>query len=125
MGYGLSPDETKLYIGNSGVGENIFWMEYDILTDGSLGRGRIFYDASEEAKEHGWFPDGFKIRKDGVFFASGPGGLWILSPDGQKLGIVTTGLPGQDIANCALDEKGGYLYMTAREYLLRIRLKCY
>lgn len=121
-GIGLSPDETRLFVGNSGEDCNKLWMEYGFRNDGSLTEGRILYNAKEEAEEHGWFPDGFKVRQDGIIFASGPGGLWIMSLEGEQLGRITTGLEGHDIANCALDEEGSYLYMTAREYLLRIRL---
>ncbi len=122
-GIGLSPDETKLYIGNSGEGDDIFWMEYDIQEDGTLNEGRMVYDAVKESKEEGFFPDGVKVREDGVIFAAGPGGLWIWSPDRIHLGTVKTGLEGQFIANCTFDEEGKYLYMTARSYLLRIKLK--
>ena len=122
-GIGLSPDETKLFVGNSGEGEDIFWMEYEFNDDGTLGEGSIFYDAVNEAKEMGFFPDGLKVREDGIIFATGPGGLWIWTTGREHLGTITTGLEGQFIANCAFDEEGKYLYMTARKYLLRIKLK--
>ena len=122
-GIGLSPDESKLYVGNSGEGDDIFWMEYEIKSDGTLGVGKIFYDAVKEAKKEGFFPDGLKVRDDGIIFAAGPGGLWIWSPDRIHLGTIKTGLEGQFIANCAFDNEGKYLYMTARSYLLRIRIK--
>jgi len=122
-GIGLSPDESRLYVGNSGESDDIFWMEYGIKEDGTLDEGEIFYDAVKEAKNEGFFPDGLKVREDGIIFAAGPGGLWIWSPDRIHLGTIKTGLEGQYIANCAFDEEGKYLYMTARSYLLRIKLR--
>jgi gluconolactonase len=119
-GIGLSPDESKLYVANSGGGSQALWMEYRFKDDGSIDEGKVFYNPSEEAKAEGGGPDGLKVRKDGVIFATGPGGVWILSPDGRHLGTIKT---GQATANCALDEDGRYLYITADRYLMRIRLK--
>ncbi len=119
-GIGLSPDESKLYVANSGGGNQAIWMEYGFKPDGSLDEGKIFCDASKESETVGGAPDGLKVRKDGIIFATGPGGVWILSPEGKHLGTIKT---GQATANCALDEEGRYLYMTADMHLMRIRLK--
>jgi gluconolactonase len=119
-GIGLSPDEGRLYVANSGKGEQALWMEYKLGDDGSLDEGKIFYNASNAAKTDTGAPDGLKVRKDGIIFASGPGGVWIFSPDGKHLGTVRT---GQATANCAFDDEGKYLYITADMYLMRIRLK--
>jgi gluconolactonase len=117
-GIGFSPDESKLYVANSG--NPAIWMEYGFQKDGSLDKGRVFYDSSDEDKKEPGAPDGLKVRQDGTIFATGPGGVWIFSPDGKHLGTIKT---GQATSNCALDEKGKYLYMTADMYLMRIRLK--
>ena len=119
-GIGLSPDGKRLYVANSGEGELALWMEFGFREDGSLDEGRIFYNASKEAKADPGAPDGLKVRKDGIIFATGPGGVWIFSPEGNHLGTVKT---GQATANCAFDEEGKYLYMTADMHLMRIRLK--
>jgi gluconolactonase len=107
-------------VANSGGGDQALWFEYGIKQDGSLDEGKIFYDASQQQKADGGAPDGLKVRKDGIIFATGPGGVWILTPDGKHLGTVKT---GQATSNCALDEEGKYLYITADMYLMRIRLK--
>jgi gluconolactonase len=119
-GIGLSPDEKRLYVANSGEGELALWMEFGFREDGSLDEGRIFSNASKEAKADPGAPDGLKVRKDGIIFATGPGGVWIFSPEGNHLGTVKT---GQATANCAFDDEGKYLYMTADMCLMRIRLK--
>lgn len=119
-GIGLSPDEKRLYVANSGEGEKAFWMVYEFKDDGSINEGKVFYDPSKENKGETGAPDGLKVRKDGIIFATGPGGVWIFTPDGQVLGRIKTGVA---TSNCAFDENGRYLYITADMYLMRIRLK--
>jgi gluconolactonase len=119
-GIGFSPDESRLYVANSGEGDNCIWMEYSFRKGRSLEDGRIFANASLEAKTNPGAPDGLKVRKDGMIFATGPGGVWIFSPEGKHLGTVKT---GQATSNCAFGDEGKYLYITADMYLMRIRLK--
>jgi len=117
-GIGFSPDESRLYVANSG--NPALWMEYGFQKDGSLDQGKVFCEPADEYKKNPGAPDGLKVRADGILFATGPGGVWILSPDGTHLGTIKT---GQATSNCALDDEGKYLYMTADMYLMRIRLK--
>jgi gluconolactonase len=119
-GIGLSPDEKKLYVANSGGGGNPIWMVYDFADDGSLINGEIFHDASVASDSLQGAPDGLVVREDGIIFATGPGGVWIFTPEGEHLGIVKT---GQATSNCTLDSDKQYLYMTADMYLMRIKLK--
>lgn len=65
--------------------------------------------------------DGIKVDQDGHLYASGPGGIWIISPDGKPLGTIKAPkLP----ANFAWgDEDGKTLYLTARTALYKMRLK--
>ena len=119
-GIGLSPDESVLYVANSGGGKNSFWMAYGFAEDGTLTKGRIFYDASVASDTLKGAPDGLVVREDGIIFATGPGGVWILTPEGEHLGIVRT---GEATSNCTLDSDNQYLYMTADMYLMRIRLR--
>jgi len=119
-GIGLSPDESKAYVANSGGSTGIIWMEYDVEKDGSLQNERLFYDAGPASDSLRGAPDGLVVREDGIIFATGPGGVWILTPEGKHLGIIRT---GQATSNCTLDAKNRYLYITADMYLMRIRLR--
>jgi len=119
-GIGLSPDESLLYVANSGGGVQSFWMVYELTEDGSLSNGRVFVDAGEAAKIDRGSPDGLEVRSDGIIFATGPGGVWIITPEGKHLGTIRT---GEATSNCTLDAEGKYLYMTADNYLMRIRLQ--
>lgn len=118
-GIGLSPDQKKLYIANSGGGEKSIWMIYDFAEDGSLANGKVFHDASVASDSLRGAPDGLVVRNDGIIFATGPGGVWVFTPEGENLGIVKT---GQATSNCTLDSDDEYLYMTADMYLMRIKL---
>ena len=71
------------------------------------------------AKTRRGLPDGLKIDTQGNLFATGPGGVLILTPDGSHLGTILT---GQATGNCAFGDDGRSLYMTADMYLMRIRL---
>jgi gluconolactonase len=119
-GIGLSPDESRLYVANSGGGNLSYWMVYDLTEEGTISGGRIFRDASEAGKTDRGAPDGLVVRKDGIIFATGPGGVWVMNDRGTHLGTIRT---GQATSNCTLDEKGEYLYMTADMYLMRIKVK--
>ena len=57
---------------------------FDVKGDGTLANGRVFLDvtAMVKAKKPG-LPDGLKIDTDGNLFATGPGGVLIISPAGQ------------------------------------------
>jgi gluconolactonase len=65
-------------------------------------------------------PDGIKLHKSGNLFAAGPGGVSVISPQGKLLASINTGRP---TANCAFDTEQNYLYMTANEALMRVKLK--
>lgn len=119
-GIGISPDEQQMYVANSGGSSGLLWMEYDLSEDGSLQNERVFCDARAAADTLRGGCDGLVVRKDGIIFASGPGGVWILTPEGEHLGIIRT---GQATSNCTLDAQNRYLYMTADMYLMRIRLR--
>lgn len=119
-GIGFSPDESKAYVANSGGSSGFIWMEYDVVEDGSLQNERLFYDAGPASDSLRGAPDGLVVRDDGIIFATGPGGVWVLSPEGEHLGIILT---GQATSNCTLDANNRYLYMTADMYLMRIKLR--
>jgi len=119
-GIGFSPDESKVYVANSGGSSGFIWMEYEVEEDGSLQNEKLFCDARAAADTLKGAPDGLVVRNDGIIFATGPGGVWILTPEGEHLGIIRT---GQATSNCTLDAKNRYLYMTADMYLMRIRLR--
>lgn len=117
-GIAFSPDEKVLYVANSDPARPI-WMAFDVKADGTIENGRVFFDASGLARNRQGLPDGLKVDREGNLFATGPGGVLVISPDGTHLGTILTGVP---TANCAWGEDGSVLYITADMFLCRIRL---
>jgi gluconolactonase len=115
-GMGLSPDERTLYVANSDPEER-HWMRFDVRADGTLGPGSIFYDAS--GSDLPGFPDGLTLDAAGNLYATGPAGVWVISPDAKVLGRIEA--PEQP-ANAAFGDDGKTLYITARRSVYRIRL---
>ena len=94
-------------------------MAYDVQPDGGVARGRIFYDARARVQQK--LPgalDGLKVDAKGNLFATGPGGILVLSPAGKHLGTI---FPGDVVANCAWGDDGSTLYMTVNHQLMRVR----
>lgn len=115
-GLAFSPDEKVLYVANSDEKKKI-WMRYDVKSDGTLANGTVFADVTNEAEPG--LPDGMKVDSKGNVYASGPGGLWIFSPDGKHLGTIK---PGETPANCGWGDDGKSLYITAETGVYRVKL---
>lgn len=115
-GIAFSPDEKILYISNSDEKHKV-WMAYDVKPDGTMGKGRLFFDVTAE-KDPG-NPDGMKLDTQGNIYAAGPAGIWVFSPEGKHLGTIK---PGETPANCNWGDDGKTLYITAQTGLYRIKL---
>ena len=120
-GIALSPDEKTIYIANSDPDKAV-WVAYDFNEQGQARNGRFFYDATHNVKKgEVGLPDGMVVAADGTIFATGPGGVWIFSPDATVLGRIKLENPA---SNCTLGGKDGKtLFITNDMYLLRVRLK--
>ena len=118
-GLAFSPDEKTLYVASSDPKKAI-WMTYPVKDDGTLGPGRVFFDATAMQSGKKGLPDGMKVDQAGNLWATGPGGVFIISPAGKHLGTLAT---GEATANCAWGDDGSTLYITADMYLCRIKTK--
>ncbi|QDV83039.1 SMP-30/gluconolactonase/LRE family protein [Planctomycetes bacterium TBK1r] len=118
-GIALSPDEKTLYVAQSDP-ERPIWMAFPIGDDGKLGQGKVLHDAKEAMKDYPGLPDGMTVKKDGTIFGSGPGAIYVLSPAGKLLGRIIT---GGRVSNCTFDAEEAYLYITADNFLCRVKMK--
>ncbi len=117
-GIAFSPDEKILYVAVSDLDKAVY-MAYAVQADGTIDKGRVFFDTTPWAKEkRPGAPDGIKCDKDGNLWATGPGGVHVFSPDGTHLGTIDT---GERTANLNWGEDGSMLYLTADMYLARIK----
>ena len=82
----FSPDESVLYVNDL---QHV--KAFDVAPDGSLGKGRVFCDGmgSDDIPGTG-NPDGMKVDALGNLWCAARDGVWVLSPDGDLLGIIET-----------------------------------
>ncbi len=114
-GLAFSPDGKKFYVDDSKQ-RNI--RVYDFQPDGTLANGRNF--GEEPGGKGDGVPDGMKLDRAGNLYVTGPGGIWIWSPQGEHLGTIL--MPEQP-ANLAwgganLDE----LYLTATTSVYKLKM---
>jgi gluconolactonase len=112
-GLAFSPDESILYVNDTG---DKTIRAYDVNADGSVKNERLFIKM--ESDERGG-PDGMKVDTAGNVYCTGPGGFWIISPEGKHLGTVS--LPELPSNMCWGDQDFKTLYVTARTSVFRIR----
>jgi gluconolactonase len=119
-GIAFSPDEKVLYVAVSdGRAPRI--MAYDVRADGGIAGERVFFDALPLKTAGGKGScDGLKVDRAGNLWATGPGGVLVISPLGKHLGTLATGVP---TANCGWGDDGGTLYLTANNMLLRVKTR--
>ncbi len=119
-GIALSPDERTLYVSRSDP-EAPRWYAYQLDAAGNVISGRMLFDARPLMKENRpGLPDGMAIDAQGNLFATGPGGILILTPNGEHLGTIRL---DRAAANCAFGDDGHSLYITATDQLLRMRTR--
>ena len=118
-GIAFSPDQKTLYVANSD-GRDPIWRAFPVKDDGNLGDPKPFFDASKQTKIRAGGGDGLKVDQQGNVFATGPGGVLVLSPKGELLGRIST---GEAIANVGWGDDGSVLYLTSDMYLCRIKTK--
>jgi gluconolactonase len=115
-GIAFSPDEKYLYIADSGLK---VWLRYKVQADGSVTDREQFLDAKTDSTPGG--PDGIRVDKKGNIYGSGPGGVWIISPDGKHLGTIKV---AEVVANVAWGDKDAKtLYIVASTTVYKIRTK--
>lgn len=118
----LSPDGKTLYVANSDP-EAALWMAYNIASpEFRADNPREILNVTADVKAgNPGLPDGMAMAEDGTIFATGPGGVLILSSEGERLGLISTGTA---IANVTFGGADGRdLYMTSNNFLARTRTK--
>lgn len=129
-GLAFSPDYSKLYVSNSAI-DDAYIKVFDVLDSGALTRSRVFYNMTDlyqqhcstvskcDGKTNVGVPDGLKVDINGNIFATGPGGVLVLSPAGELIGRFNLDRPVSNLVFGA----DGRLYFTAEDLIVRVWIK--
>ncbi len=118
-GIAFSLEEKVLYVAQSDS-KNPIIKAFPVKPDGTLGRAKVLYNFASLIRKYPGSPDGLKVDKQGNLFATGPGGVYVITPNGKLLGRVHT---GKATSNCAWGNDGSVLYMTVDDCLCRLKTK--
>jgi sugar lactone lactonase YvrE len=105
-GVALAPNQRRLFVADVGQQNIRVW---DVANDGQLTNGRIFSE--------GVRADGIKTSESGHLWAAAAGGIWVIDPDGKRLGTITV---AEQPSNLAWGEGFRGLYITARASVYRM-----
>jgi gluconolactonase len=91
-GLAFSPDQSVLYVGDSGANQEpgSYYADrphhiraFDVSDDGRVANGRLFAVTSPG------FPDGVKVDSEGRVYASSLSGVQVFDPDGELIGEIS------------------------------------
>lgn len=116
-GIAVSPDGGTLFVSESKP-ELAAWYAFNLRPDGTVDGKRRLVDGVPWSLNRKGVPDGLKLDQTSHVFGGGPGGVYVIDPDGTLLGIIET---GSATSNTAWGEDGSVLYITAGTRVLRIR----
>jgi len=114
-GLAFSPDEKYLYVNGS---RDNYVNRYEVRADGTLANGKLFFDMRNET-ERG-ITDGLRVDTKGNLYETGPGGVWIISPEAKHLGTIRAPEQATNVGFGDADKKS--LYIAARTGIYRIRV---
>lgn len=114
-GIGFSPDGKTLYVSN--YGPRMYVNAYDVDREGRPSNRRTLIEFADNSAGKGG-PDGLKVDTAGNVWATGPGGVRIITPAGKVLGLLRC---GEVVANVGFGEAGHAAYFTASTSIYRIQ----
>jgi len=130
-GLAFSPNESVLYVAISRLDERCFQeaergavcthrciRAFEVAPDGTLSSNRIFCNMSSAAPG---VPDGIKVDIEGRVFCVGSGGIWVIAPSGEVIGIVQMPEVVRNLAFGGPDFRT--LYLTPRGSLSKLQVK--
>jgi len=115
----FSTDESLLYVNDTDRGHI---RVFEVGANHELSNGRVFaQDIGDGYLEKGGLVDGMKLDERGNVYVTGPGGVWIFSPDGEHLGVIDVPEPTGNL-NWGGDDWRS-LFITASTSVYRVRMK--
>jgi gluconolactonase len=114
----FTPDEARLYINDT---PRAHIKVFDVQSDGSLANGRMFFEGIGSGVIEEGIPDGMKCDERGNIWVTGPGGIWVISPEGEHLGVLTV---PENTGNLAWGGPGWkWLFIPSSTSVYRIETK--
>jgi gluconolactonase len=114
----FSPDESLLYINDT---PRAHIKVFDAQADGSISNGRMFFEGIGSGVIEEGIPDGMKSDERGNIWVTGPGGVWVISPEGEHLGTIEV---PENVGNITWGGDDWHtLFMPSTTSLYRIRTK--
>ena len=113
-GLALSLDESLLYVDDT---RNRHVLAYPLDSDLGVGEPGVLVDMNVEAQGG---PDGMKLDSQGNLYVTGPGGLWVVTPEGEHLGTIE--FPQLPANLCFGGPDYRTIYVTARTGLYSIQV---
>jgi gluconolactonase len=115
-GIAFSPDERTLYVGNWDPEAKVV-VRYGLSDAGEVLDREVLFDMTGAPGEDAI--DGIKVDVEGNLYVCGPGGIWVLSPAGERLDLIE--LPEAPHNLAFGGEDGRDLYVTALTSVYRLR----
>jgi gluconolactonase len=114
----FSPDESLLYINDT---PRAHIRVFDRRPDGTIANGRMFFDNIGSGVIEEGIPDGMKCDERGNVYVTGPDGVWVITPEGEHLGVLEV---PENVGNLNWGgDDWSELYMPSSTSLYRIRMK--
>jgi gluconolactonase len=110
----VSGDGQWLIVGDS---VDKIWRRYPIAEDGSIGEGELFFDPPTEDRLD---PDGMARDAEGNLYLTGRGGVWVVTPEGESLGLIPTPVFCSNVGFGGPD--GRTLYLTGRGKVYQLQM---
>jgi len=115
-GLAFSPDERYLYL--NGSADN-YVNRYEVMPDDTIANGKLLFDM--RADRSPGVADGMRVDSAGNIYETGPGGVWVVSPEGHHLGTIA---PPQRPINIGFgDPDMKTLYMACHTAIYQVRVK--
>jgi len=118
-GIAFSPDEKYLYV-NCSDPKNKIWMRYKMQADGSVAEPQLIADATSDPRDGG--PDGMKVDQRGNLYSTGPGGIWIFSPELEHIGTIDVPERTGNLAWGGTDGRTLYIMASGSVYSIRLKI---
>lgn len=111
----LNEDESKIYVNDTRSGDI---MVFEVASDGTFENPESF--ASVGASTDSGAADGMVVDKEGRLYSTGPGGLFVFSPEGEQLEKIN--LPDRATNMAWGGDENRTLYITTPSAIYRLEM---